>query len=72
MPKKQNGKPLDSEAYVFKLGLMCPNCGTNNIEGLDSVAVQEGRATQSVICNICDATWDDQYNLVGYESLTVK
>ena len=60
---------LDSETYIFHLGLICPNCGTGNIETIDSVTVHEGCATQAVMCNICDATWDDQYNLVAYENL---
>ena len=62
---------LDSETYVWKLGLICPNCESGNIETIDSVTVHEGCATQSVMCNVCTATWDDQYNLVAYENLEV-
>ena len=32
---------LDSETYIFHLGLICPNCGTGNIETIDSVTVHE-------------------------------
>jgi transposase-like protein len=60
---------IDSEAYVFKFGLICPNCESGNIETIDSVTVHQGCATQSVMCNVCEATWDDQYNLDAYANL---
>ena len=60
---------LTEKEYVNKLGLICPSCQSGDIETINSVAVQIGCATQSVMCNVCDATWDDQYTLDGYGNL---
>jgi len=63
---------IDNEAYTFKYGLICPNCESDRVETLDSVTIDPPRyATQSILCGSCDATWDDIYNLVGYENLEV-
>jgi len=60
---------LTEKEYVNKLGLICPSCQSGDIETIDSVTVQIGCATQSVMCNVCEATWDDQYTLDGYGNL---
>jgi len=62
---------LTNDTYVWKMGLICPNCESGNIETIDFVTIHDGCATQAVMCNICDATWDDRYNLVAYENLEV-
>ena len=63
---------LTNHTYiVHHLGLICPNCQSRDIEAIDYVTVHIGCATQHVMCNVCAATWDDQYNLVSYENLEV-
>ena len=39
------------------------------MESIDSVRVDMGCATQPYMCNVCNATWDDQYTLDGYSNL---
>ena len=63
---------LTEKEYVNKLGLVCPNCQSGNMESIDSVRVDMGCATQPYMCNVCNATWDDQYTLDGYDNLQVK
>jgi len=60
---------LTEKEYVNKLGLICPICQSGDIEAIDSVTVHIGCATQPFMCNVCDATWDDQYTLDGYGNL---
>ena len=60
---------LTEKEYVNKLGLICPSCQSGDIEAIDSVTVNIGCATQPFMCNVCEATWDDQYTLDGYGNL---
>jgi hypothetical protein len=63
---------IGNEAYIFKYGQICPNCESDHIETLDSVTIDPPHyATQAVMCSSCDATWDDIYNLTGYENLEI-
>ena len=63
---------LTEKEYVDKLGLICPNCQSGDIEAINSVTVQIGCATQPFICKVCDATWDDQYTFDSYGNLEIK
>jgi transposase-like protein len=63
---------LNEKEYADeKLGLVCPNCESYNIETIESVAVGNGCAWQPVMCNQCESTWDDQYTLIGYGDLEI-
>ena len=62
---------LTEKEYVDKLGLVCPNCQSEDMETIDSVTVNIGCATQPYMCNVCNATWDDQYTLDGYGNLEI-
>ena len=58
-------KPITTEEYVAKKGLVCPHCGSTDIEG-GHVVIDEGKAYQKVGCNECDKDWTDTYVLTGY------
>ena len=62
---------LTPKEYVDKLGLVCPNCQSGDIESIDSASIEIGCATQPCMCNVCNATWDDQYTLDGYGNLEI-
>ena len=59
---------LTEEEYLNKLGLSCPNCETTDIK-TDDLEIEMGYAWQNCKCRNCGATWDDHYNLVGYDNL---
>lgn len=58
-------KPLTSEEYVAKKGLVCPHCQGEHIDG-KQLSVEGGQAFQDVSCNDCDAEWTDIYDLKGW------
>ena len=60
---------LTEKEYVNSFGLVCPNCQSGAIESINSVTIHMGCATQPYMCNVCNATWDDQYTLDGYSNL---
>jgi transposase-like protein len=59
---------LNSAEYVAKLGCHCPQCGSEDISG-GEVNIDAGTAYQEMSCDSCNATWNDQYDLVGYSNL---
>ena len=60
--------PMTDGEYVMHGGTHCPFCDSAAIEG-DSVEVDNGTATQEVVCLSCGKAWNDQYKLVGYEEV---
>lgn len=58
---------LSSDEYVSKLGAQCPFCGGESIVG-GEINIDAGCASQEVSCHDCYATWQDVYNLVGYDN----
>lgn len=58
-------KPLTPAEYVAKLGVVCPFCGSHDIEG-GAVEIDGGIAYQPVSCLECDSEWTDTYALTGY------
>jgi len=63
---------LTEEEYVKKQGLVCPNCNSaNGVSAWDRAEVDDGVAWQDISCNLCNAEWIDNYNLVGYSRLEV-
>lgn len=59
---------LSNEQYVAKGGTQCPVCRATDISG-GEVNVDAGHAYQAITCNVCSATWNDVYTLVGYSEL---
>ena len=57
-----------SDEYARLSGIYCPMCGDDNIEG-ESVQIDGGVAWQEITCSACLSTWNDVYNLVGYDTL---
>jgi len=54
--------------YVEAGGGVCPNCGSDQIEG-DSVNFEGASMSQKIGCNECGAEWWDIYQLIGYAEL---
>lgn len=52
--------------YLAAGGNRCPQCQCPDISG-EFVEVNDAAATQTVHCLRCNAIWDDQYRLTGYE-----
>ena len=59
---------LTSDAYVSHKGLLCPMCGSMDLDG-ESVEIEAGFAYQEVRCLECGADWTDEYSLKGYSNL---
>lgn len=59
-------EPLTQEAYVARLGNVCPFCQSPAITG-HSIEVDGAEARQEVTCYDCDSGWFDVYELKGYE-----
>lgn len=68
MTNKTQQEPLSNPAYLAKGGGVCPNCRSDQIEG-GSIGVDGPVAVQPVVCNDCDAQWNDVYHLAGYTDL---
>jgi len=47
----------------------CPLCDSTDLEGDGSDHSDGEWHTYGVLCNACDATWDDAYELIGYVNL---
>lgn len=60
--------PMTPEQYALSGGVICPVCESTNLSGC-GVDIEEGIATQAVMCLDCDADWTDVYHLKGYRSL---
>lgn len=48
--------------YVQQSGSICPYCLSEDITG-NSIDIDGSTATQEVGCNMCNATWQDVYQL---------
>jgi hypothetical protein len=59
-------KPMSQKEYLARDGGCCPFCKSVDIEG-GSVEINAGVATQEVMCNECDAEWEDTYVLTGFQ-----
>jgi hypothetical protein len=55
---------LNSDEYVVKKGLVCPNCG--QMPEQRSLESDEDGVFANCFC-ICGAEWTEVYKLVGYE-----
>jgi hypothetical protein len=52
------------EQYMNHGGSICPACYSRDIEA-GSVEVDGQEAFQRVLCNECEVTWEDRFQLVG-------
>lgn len=59
------------EDYVAKHGLICPNCGADDIESTAPVEIDGPIGFGDVECRNCKSTWSDQYAIVGFDNLVV-
>lgn len=55
-------KTMTQEEYKEKLGNVCPQCQSHDIEG-EGVDVDGNQAHQEVSCSNCFAVWVDTYTL---------
>ncbi|RQV94821.1 hypothetical protein EH221_07025 [bacterium] len=54
--------------YLERGGVICPNCGSDNISGGDSpMDFVGGSIFQKIRCYECGTEWEDQYDLVDIE-----
>lgn len=56
------------DQHVQGLGLKCPVCASENIEG-ESVEIDAGTAWQDMSCGVCGSSWRDLYHLAEYVDL---
>ena len=59
---------LSPKKYAKKCGKCCPNCLSDDIEG-GQIDIDAPCARQTIICNICRASWIDVYVLKYYYDL---
>ena len=52
--------------YVASGGGECPGCGSNKITA-GNMEMDGTQAYTQVVCNECDATWQDIYRLVSID-----
>lgn len=57
---------MTEEEYLACGGGQCPFCRSTDITG-DTIEVDGTTAWQPVVCNECDAEWQDNFNLTGYQ-----
>jgi len=63
---------LTDAEFISHVGLSCPACEKYELEATESVQVDDGIAWQGMECTACNATWQDLYNLVGYDNLDTR
>lgn len=63
-------KSLPSNREYAARGSHCPVCGSDEIEG-DSVDISGRQAGQECRCLVCEAEWEDLYELYGYRLITL-
>lgn len=47
----------------------CPICDSYNIASVEAIEQDGDIAWQAIECRECEATWVDQYKLIGYSNL---
>ena len=58
---------LTNMEYIESQGTNCPHCRGTNLQGIDGVEVDAGKAEQHIRCMDCDETWWDVYELIAWE-----
>ena len=51
-------------------GLVCPNCGSEDIEGREIEPEGVTAATRQVSCNLCNCYWIEVLKVCGFIDLT--
>ena len=46
---------------------VCPQCGSEDLEGHDSDFWGDGTASQDIECSECNTTWSELYQFTGIE-----
>lgn len=67
---KKKTDVMCSEEYAYTNGTECPYCGStklNPISTLESDPYRDGVLTQETECEWCDESWEDIYELTGWE-----
>lgn len=64
-------KMMTSDEYFVRGGSLCPNCGSKNMEGTGKSNTDDTWHSEGILCLDCKATWDDIYDLSGYDNLQV-
>lgn len=66
LPEKPEKIDPKQKYYLDNAGNICPYCHSGNIEG-GSFETDSGVASQKMDCNDCDAEWEDNYDLIGFQ-----
>jgi formate dehydrogenase maturation protein FdhE len=53
-----------ARTYLEQQGVMCPFCGSWDIEG-GSMDFEAGEIAQKISCHVCSEQWTDVYKLVA-------
>jgi len=62
-----DAETLSNSEYLAKEGNVCPFCRCSEVESNGTVEVDGSIAWQKVTCTECDESWQDNYNLVGFQ-----
>ncbi|APW63237.1 hypothetical protein [Paludisphaera borealis] len=65
MTMRERDEPMTDEGCVAAGGVVRPSCGGDAVEG-GPIDVDGPRATQQVICVVCEKAWRSTYELTGY------
>jgi hypothetical protein len=60
---------MNDKEYIEHGGARCPNCRGKKIEGDGALQSDAGCVWQEIKCTECDSTWQDVYELTGYDKL---
>lgn len=61
--------PMTDEQFLARHAQHCPSCGSTNLRGDGRPDTENGTAWQSIKCEDCDARWNEQYKMTGYDYL---
>lgn len=61
---------MTQNQYLQEGGALCPCCKSDQVSG-ESFTVDQGVASQAVVCQVCGSDWQDLYTLAGYTNATV-
>lgn len=54
------------QSYISSGGTICPFCESKELTGY-AITIEDGQATQTIICESCNKSWTDIYKLVDIE-----
>ena len=60
---------MEQQVYLRMGGNICPNCDGDNITA-ERLQADGDVAWGNVSCTDCEATWVDQFKLIGFSELT--